>query len=319
MPAARTQPTGILTVDYEDWFHVSDPHLSDPRAWDGLPFSVEKDTATLLDFLDEYGARATFFAIGWLAERTPDTIREIVRRGHNLGLHGYHHVSPDTMTESEFRHDLLRCRDAVADIAGVLPMGYRAPFFGVARCAFSYLDVLRSCGLLYDCSVFTGICPGRRRARTGRGGRPLGVPPGLREFPVPSVRVLGVPVAFSGGGFLRLFPHWFIRWSSARAARNGSPVVHYVHPRDLNPEGRVARTSRLRHLRYYGGRRSLVPKLRVLLSAVRMVSVEDCLEGWIADVHPEEARRPLRFPAVVPAASPGLVNASEGGTIASAE
>jgi len=319
MPPRRRLPTGILTVDYEDWFHVSDPHLRDPRAWERLPLSVEKDTATLLDFLDEFGAHATFFAVGWLAERTPDTVREIVRRGHNLGLHGYYHTPPDAMTEAEFRQDLLRCRDTVAEIAGVLPVGYRAPFFGVTRCAFPYLNVLRSCGLLYDCSFFTGICPGRRRARTGRGGRPLGVPSGFREFPVPSVRVLGVPVAFSGGGFLRLFPHWFIRWSSARAAGNGVQVVHYLHPRDLNPEGRVAPTSRVKHLRYYGGRRSLVRKLRVLLSAVRMVSVEECLEGWTPDVRAEGARRPSGVPAVVPAASPGLVEASEGGTIASAK
>jgi polysaccharide deacetylase family protein (PEP-CTERM system associated) len=280
MAAQASRSTAILTVDYEDWFHVKDSLLGGPGTWSSHRLTVEEDTRRLLDVLDEHGARATFFVVGWLAPRTGGTLREIVARGHRLGLHGYDHVPPDEMSQSAFRDDIRRCQDAVHDATGVIPLGYRAPFFGVQKCSYRYLEVLSSCGLIYDCSIFTGVCPGRERARCSRDGRPeCGLPAGFEEFAIPSVRVLGLPIAFSGGGFLRFLPLWFVRWSAARTASNGSPIVYYMHPRDINPAGPIVATSRLRQLRYYGGRRDLLVKIRGILSANRMVSVEDYLEG----------------------------------------
>jgi polysaccharide deacetylase family protein (PEP-CTERM system associated) len=270
--------SAILTVDYEDWFHVDEPRLRRPNTWDGLRPAVEDDTARLLDLLDEYDARATFFVVGWLAARTRGTLREIVRRGHRLGLHGFYHVPPEQMSEPEFRADVERCLNAVADATGVTARGYRAPFFGVGRCPFPYLEVLQGCGLLYDCSLLTGVCPGRVRARMRPDGRSVsGQPPGFHVLPIPSVRVLGVPVAFSGGGFLRFLPAWFVRWAAARTAANGLPVVYYIHPRDTSPDGPVAATTPFKRLRFYAGRASLLPKLREILAGATFVSVEEYL------------------------------------------
>lgn len=313
MTAKATQSMAILTVDYEDWFHVKDSPLGGPSTWSGHRLTVEEDTLKLLDVLDEHGARATFFVVGWLASRTADTLREIVGRGHRLGLHSYHHVPPDEMSRSAFRDDVRRCQDAVYDATGVVALGYRAPFFGVQKCLHRYLEVLSSCGLIYDCSVFTGICPGRSRARCFHDGPPAcGLPLGFEEFAIPSVRVLGLPIAFSGGGFLRFLPLCFVRWSATRTAGNGFPIVYYLHPRDINPAGPIAPTSPLKRLRYYGGRGDLLAKIRGILNANRVVSVEDYLESSQMVRRPADVRE--RIPA--PVVPPPLVEPAPGHAVA---
>jgi polysaccharide deacetylase family protein (PEP-CTERM system associated) len=280
--AERRRTEGILTVDYEDWFHVADPAYTDPACWDELPIHVGEDTLRLLELLDEYEAHATFFVVGWLAERTPEVLREITRRGHRLALHGVHHVPPNKMSEDEFREDILHAKRILGSVAGVVPHGYRAPYFGVHDCSFSHFEVLRSCGLTYDSSIFPGVFPGR-----GRPGIPLrpyqtdtaeGV---FWEVPVSAIRLLGVPLAFSGGGFLRLLPGWFVSQCCSAVVRSGTPVVFYMHPRDLNPRGAVVPAPALKRAQYYAGRRSLRTKLTAALRRMRLMSIEEYLS--IAD------------------------------------
>ncbi len=295
-PAGRRASKAILTVDFEDWFHIADPSFSDPTIWDHLPTDVEQDTLALLDLLDEHDARATFFVVGWLVERTSDTLREIVRRNHELGVHGYYHVPPSALTENEFRRDILKCRQAIADVTGVEAKGYRAPFFGVRGCPFPYLDILGECGFRYDSSVLPGVLPGRGQPGAPAAPHEIDIH-GLTmwEIPVSTVRLFGIPVAFAGGGFLRHFPSPFIDWSSARLTESGLPVVYYIHPRDLNPQGHEAPASRWRRFRYYGGRRSVRRKLRRLLESSAVTSVE----GFLADgarPEPADGRRPIARP-----------------------
>ncbi len=275
-----SQTPDILTVDYEDWFHVADRALLDPETWEGLRISVEEDTLQLLDVLDEHDARATFFVVGWLAERTPDTLREVVRRGHRLGVHSYHHVPPNAMSEAEFESDIIRCVQVLEELTGVVPQGYRAPYFGVRDCSFPYLEVLSRCGLAYDSSVYAGFLPGR-----GQPGAPA-VPheadrrnPALWGIPISATRLCGIPIGFSGGGSLRLLPAWFVRCSCRRSHRCGIPVVYYLHPRDMNPTGPVAPTSSWRRLRYYGRRSSVRRKLETILEENRLTSVEEFLSS----------------------------------------
>jgi polysaccharide deacetylase family protein (PEP-CTERM system associated) len=279
----------ILTVDFEDWFHVGVPRYRDPATWRGLPFEIERDVADLLDFLDEYGARATFFVVGWLAERAPETLQEVVRRGHELGIHSYYHIPPSAMTEKEFRRDILRCRDIVAGIAGVEARGYRAPYFGVRGCSFPYLDVLGECGFDYDSSV----CPRDARERSAcgaAGARREGAwsDSSVREIPVSGVPLLGGRVLYAGGGYMRLLPACLTRWGSLIATRSGAPTVYYIHPRDLNPHGRMVEVSALQRLRYYGGRASIRRKLSRILESSSATSVE----GFLA----REQMRPLPLP-----------------------
>ena len=268
----------ILTVDYEDWFHVLEPGWTDPHLWKALPLHAERDTLALLDVLDRSGARATFFVTGWLAVRTPDTVREIARRGHAIASHGYLHVPPETMSEPEFLRDLDRSVAAL-DHLGTGPVrGYRAPGFGIRCCRFPYRDILRRRGFAYDASRFPGLYPGR-----GGTAGPLGpTSAGAQgeefwDVPVSAVRLLGVPVAFSGGGFLRLMPGWLVRLGVSRLRAAGRPAVLYVHPRDLNPASPRIPAPPWDRWRYYGGRRGMARKLDALLCAREFVSIEEFL------------------------------------------
>ena len=276
--AAPAETTSILTVDYEDWFHVAHPSVCDPAVWDDLPSNIEDDTHHLLDVLERHSAKATFFVVGWLAARTPDTLREIVRRGHQIGLHSYFHTPPNRMSEVEFQEDVLRCQREIAAITGVTARGYRAPYFGVRGCSFPYAEVLRRCGFSYDASVLASFLPGSGDAGAPHAPHPTDSRrPSFWEIPIPTVRIAGFPVAFSGGGFLRLLPAWFVRCSSRRVTRSGTPVVYYIHPRDLNPAGRTAPTGIVTRVRYYGGRSTTQRKLEEILRATRVVSVEEFL------------------------------------------
>jgi polysaccharide deacetylase family protein (PEP-CTERM system associated) len=269
-------------VDYEDWYHVLRPEWADPEAWERQPRHVEKDTDALLDLLDRHGARATFFMVGWLAERTPETVKEILRRGHAVGSHGYAHRPPDKMDEITFRTDLRRSIDAIGTVAGEAPRGYRAPGFRVTRCPFRYRRVLREAGLRYDASAFPGLYPQRGPCPGPRGPHRL-APDGVNrgefwEIPVSAASVLGLPIAFSGGGLLRFLPARIVRLGDHVVRRSGAPPVYYIHPRDVNPASPRVRCSPWDRLRYYGGRRSMLRKLEDILSRSSFVSIESWLE-----------------------------------------
>ena len=281
MAMQRDGAVDILTIDYEDWFHILDPGWTDPRKWRDLPLSIENDVGELLALLDRHGAKATFFVVGWLAERTPALVREIARRGHTLASHGYHHVPPKTMAEEEFRDDLGRSI-AVLEVLGGKPVrGFRAPGFGVRDCPFPYREILRECGIAYDASRFPGVFPGRSvpgaspwPARSARGDPRKA----LWDVPVSTVEVLGARVAFSGGGFLRVLPNWVVQACADQVRRQGRPVVTYLHPRDLNPRSPQIPTNPWNRLRYYGGRRGVKRKVAGLLGRRRFVSVEEYLD-----------------------------------------
>jgi polysaccharide deacetylase family protein (PEP-CTERM system associated) len=276
----RDPPAGadILTIDFEDWFHILDPNWRDPAVWTTLPSHAVADTRRVLRLLDRHGARATFFVLGWLAERTPDIVREIAKRGHEIASHGYLHVPPDEMSERAFRDDLRRSLEVIEGLTGNRVKGFRAPGFGIRGCSFPYFEILREHGLTYDASHFPGIYPGRRPENGGA------TPPcpdprleGLWEIPISTVRLWRYPVAFSGGGFLRHLPAWFVQWCAGRVRESGRPVVFYLHPRDLNPASPRISTTSLRKFRYYGGRKGMVAKLEAILRGRRLVSIEEFL------------------------------------------
>lgn len=269
----------ILTIDFEDWYHILDSPFAKPATWNSLVPHIETDTKLLLDFLDRFSARATFFVVGWLAERTPRLVQEVSRRGHSLGTHGYHHIPPCRMSEEEFRNDLDESIRVIEDVAGVRARGYRAPGFGVRGCCFPYLRILQEFDLEYDASQFPGFLPGR--GLNGGKIRPRAPAPRSRAFSeirVSTVTFLGIPIAFSGGGFLRLLPSWFVQMGARKVRSNGGPIVCYLHPRDLNPRSPTVPASLWNRWRYYGGRRSVCSKLESILSSGRFISIEEYLD-----------------------------------------
>jgi len=264
---AFVPPLDIITVDVEEWFHGHNylDHMP-PEVWDDQELRVEKGMTLCLDLLDKYGVKGTFFVLGWTAERHPDVIREIVRRGHEIGCHSYAHPEIFKLTRDQFRADCDRALAALA-AAGVHEVaGYRAPSFSITPSVHGYLEVLRDCGFRYDCSIFPIHHP--RYGQPDSPRRPFmlagdGTP--FIEVPMPTWRFLGVNVPFSGGGYLRLLPWSAFKLLRGWARRQGIPCLVYMHPWEMDDFRPQVGQSSTTSLRSQGGQATMPLKIGRIL------------------------------------------------------
>ena len=258
----------IITIDVEEWFHGHN-YLDQvpPEQWAGQESRVEKGMAICLDLLDRHGVKATFFVLGWTAERHPDLVAEVVRRGHEIGCHSYSHPVIYRMTRDEFRADTEQALARLAAAGADQVYGYRAPSFSITPQVHGYLEVLQELGLRYDCSLFPVHHP--RYGQPGSPRRPFRLdedPDSLVAVPMPTFRCLGLNVPFSGGGYLRLLPWRLFRLLRAGARRQGVPCIVYLHPwemDDFKPEAAVGTATRLRS---QGGQATMPRKLEAILA-----------------------------------------------------
>lgn len=225
-----------LTIDVEDYFQVSAMAPYIPRAsWDGMPCRVERNVMRLLEMLERNGARATFFVLGWIAERYPALVRAIVRGGHELASHGYGHLRASEQTREEFADDVGRARCILEDIGGVAVRGYRAPSFSIGHGNLWAFDVLAEAGYTYSSSVYPV-----RHDHYGMPDAPrfpYRVASGLLEIPVTTTQVFGRNLPAGGGGYFRLAPYALSRWAIQRVnAIDGRPAIFYLHPWEIDPE-----------------------------------------------------------------------------------
>ena len=228
-----------LSIDVEEWFQVYNlSEVVSRRDWDDLSSRVEDPTRTFLDMLDDHEARATFFILGWVAERHPRLVEEIARRGHEIASHGYGHDLLTDLDPETFESDLARTEDILEGITGSKPTGYRAPSFTVMPGTLWVLDVLLRRGYRYDASIF----PVKRR-RYGHGSAPrrpcIARTDGDRRlwvFPLLTGRLLGRNLPLAGGGYLRLLPAAWIRSATRAMNRAGWPAMIYLHPWELDPD-----------------------------------------------------------------------------------
>lgn len=282
-----------LSFDVEDWYHIMEVPSAPRRVeWDGLPSHVEANTKRILDFLAKRDARATFFFLGYIAERYPGLVREVAKRGHEVACHGYAHDPVYTLSPEAFRDDLDRAVRAIEAAAGCRPQGYRAPGFSITPGSTWALGVIAEAGFRYDSSVFPaarlhgglkdgGIRPHRLRLDGARM---------LDEFPISTVSFLGKRLAFSGGGYLRLFPKGLlVRWVAGLNAK-GIPVIVYLHPREFDPAHPRLPMSPSRRFRSYVGLGSVETKLEALLGSFRFTTVRHALEAYGVG-RPAEERR----------------------------
>jgi polysaccharide deacetylase family protein (PEP-CTERM system associated) len=294
MDHANDSPLHALSFDIEDWFHIVDiPGLEDPATWTGRESLVERRTDEVLAALAEKHVRATFFILGWIADRHPALVRRIAEAGHELGSHSYWHRRVYTLDPAEFREDTLRSLDAIEAACGVRPKGYRAPSFSILRGTEWALDVLLDCGIEWDASLFP--------APRGHGGYPCtdephlfdALPSGRRipELPLGVMRVAGRGLCFSGGGYMRLLPGWLIDRGFAQFERRGLPVVVYLHPRDFAPDCPRVPMPLHRKFKCYVGMASTMPKLKSLLARHRFAPCSDVLRarGLIGPTPPTAA------------------------------
>ena len=255
-----------MSVDVEDWFQVGAfERVIDKADWPTLDPRVERNTDAVLALFAESGVKATFFTLGWVAERHPALIRRIVAAGHEIASHGWDHLRVFTMTPDRFRADTVRARTAIEDAAGVAVTGYRAPSFSIdARTPWAHA-VLAEEGYAYSSSV----APVRHdhygwREAPRYAFRPI-ADSALVEVPVTVAEIAGRRLA-TGGGFFRLLPAAITDHAVRQVNRAGQPAMFYFHPWEIDPaQPRVDAAPMRSKLRHYSRLGAMAGKLRGLI------------------------------------------------------
>jgi len=290
MVAERCVRHGVLTFDIEEWFQVENLRAVFPRAgWDERPRRAADGTRIVLDLLESHGVRATFFVLGWVAERDPELVREIAARGHEVACHGHGHVLPMQLTEQEFRDDLTRSRQALEDISGTPVIGYRAPSFSISE---RHLKILAEYGFRYD-SSFHPFALHRRYGRLAHLGARLrpGVyrtDDGLIELALPVERFGAASFPVSGGGYFRVLPAPLFRRLVARALVRDGHYVMYLHSWEFDPAQPRVRGARLAaRFRHYHNLVRTLPRMQRLIPLLkdlgtRFVTASDFVDGVLA-------------------------------------
>ncbi|WP_280154029.1 XrtA system polysaccharide deacetylase [Piscinibacter sp. XHJ-5] len=241
-----------LTVDVEDYFQVSAlAPLIDRSSWDQRECRVERNVERLLELFARHHARATFFTLGWVAERYPHLVKRIVAAGHELASHGYGHLRASEQSRDEFMQDVHRAKGLLEDLGGRRVQGYRAPSFSIGYSNPWAFDVLLEAGYRYSSSVYPvqhdhyGMPDAPRFPYQPR--------PGLTEIPVTTTRVLGRNLPAGGGGYFRLAPYALSRWAIRRVNRvDLRPAIFYFHPWEIDPQQpRVPGTPLKTRFRHY--------------------------------------------------------------------
>ncbi|TAJ98314.1 MAG: DUF3473 domain-containing protein [Candidatus Manganitrophaceae bacterium] len=264
-----------LTIDVEDYYQVSgfESHIRFEQ-WPDYESRVVGNTWRLLEMLHFHRVKATFFVLGWIAERYPQVVLAIHKEGHEIASHGYRHRLLYNMSREEFRQDTERSKGLLEDLCGVPVVGYRAPSYSIIQETLWSIDILRDLGFEYDSSIFPihhdryGIPHASRFPyfHSLSEGRKL------LEFPLSTIRLFGRNVPVAGGGYLRLFPYAFIRWGIRRInEQEQKPAIVYLHPWEIDPGQPRIHGSRLSRFRHYVNLDKTESRLRRLLQDFRFV------------------------------------------------
>jgi len=282
-----------MTIDVEDYFHVSVFDGLVPRhRWEQMESRVVANTERLLELFSESRLRATFFVLGWVAERYPRLVRSIAAAGHEIASHGYAHRLVYDLTPRQFRDDIRRSKGLLEAESSAPVVGYRAPSYSITPRSLWALDVLIEEGYRYDSSLFP--------IRHDRYGIPVSsrVPYGIErnagtliEVPGSTTRlgVLNLPVA--GGGYFRILPYWWTRWGISRLNRlEQQAAVFYLHPWEIDPaQPRVSGLGRLSYFRHYVNLDRCEARFRSLLQDFSWTTVRDVLDRWKDALEAERA------------------------------
>ena len=265
MPVAPI--TNALTIDVEDYFQVSAfaPYIARSE-WEQRECRVVRNVSRILDLLAAQGTQATFFTLGWIAERYPDLIRRIVREGHELASHGYGHERASDLDEAAFSQDIRRAKALLEDLSGTAVTGYRAPSFSIGTGNLWAFDCLARAGYLYSSSIYP-----IRHDHYGMPDSPrfaYRVDAGLLEVPITTLRVFNRNLPSSGGGYFRLLPYALSRWMLRRVnADDGQAAIFYFHPWEIDVgQPRIPGIDRKTRFRHYVNIDRMEGRLQSLLT-----------------------------------------------------
>jgi polysaccharide deacetylase family protein (PEP-CTERM system associated) len=268
--------TNALTIDVEDYFQVSAfaPYIQ-RDSWDSRECRVERNVGRILELLAQHQTRATFFTLGWIAERYPRLVRAIVEGGHELASHGYGHERASDLSEAAFHSDVKRAKQLLEDIAGTEVRGYRAPSFSIGTRNLWAFEVLGATGHRYSSSIYPirhdhyGMPDAPRFAHAVAGG--------LLEVPVTTLRLGSRNLPSSGGGYFRLLPYALSRWMIRRVnEQDRQSAIFYFHPWELDPgQPRVAGIDARTRFRHYVNIPRMDMRLQNLLADFRWGRMDD--------------------------------------------
>ena len=265
----------ILTFDIEEWFHILDhDSVSNPASWDEYESRLNENVEKILYLLDDTNQKATFFVLGWIAEKYPDVVKKIKFSGHEIGSHSCYHQLIYEQDKRIFQDDLEKSLSVLEDLTGEKVRYYRAPGFSLTEDCLWAFDVLAENGIEIDCSIFPagrahGGFKGFGKAMPARIDTGSGV---IKEFPINTVRFFQKNIIFSGGGYFRLFPYFFMRsWFDSEPY-----IMTYFHPRDFDLGQPVIRgLSTVRKFKAYYGINAAFEKLEKLLNEFEFIDLSE--------------------------------------------
>lgn len=230
--------TNVMSVDVEDYFQVGAFERTISRNdWERWPCRVEANVERILDLFDRHGVKATFFTLGWIAERYPGVVRDIIQQGHELASHGYGHQRANRLSEPEFRADVTRAKNLLEDIGGVVVKGYRAPSFSIGHKNLWALDVLADTGHLYSSSIYPIAHDHYGMPDAPRFPYHPERCSALLEVPPTTVDWHGRNLPAAGGGYFRLLPYAASRWLIGQVnGKDRRPAMFYFHPWEVDPD-----------------------------------------------------------------------------------
>ncbi len=244
--------TNAITIDVEDYFQVSAfEHSIDRKNWDSLEHRVAANMDKVLALFDETNVKATFFILGWVAERYPQIVRNIVDNGHELASHGYGHQRVTDLSRDQFREDVSSAKKILQDLSGLAVKGYRAPSYSIGKDNIWALEVLAETGHEYSSSIYPiqhdhyGYPEAPRFTFRDQNT-------GLVEIPITTMKFMNRMFPAGGGGFFRFYPYRITRWAINRVNKNDrQPTVFYLHPWELDPaqprQSNITAKTRFRH------------------------------------------------------------------------
>jgi len=269
--------SNYLTIDIEDYYQVSafEPIVGLAK-WDQYPSRVEKNTRRILQALERHNVKATFFVLGWIGEKNPHLIKEIMEKGHRIGCHSYEHRLVYNLSPKEFKQDTHRAKDILEQITGKRVRGYRAPSYSITRRSLWAFDILENLGFEFSSSVFPvhhdryGI-PDAPRFKYKVPGHDL------VEYPISTTRCLGRNIPVSGGGYFRLFPYRLTKMALLRINKQEhQPFVFFIHPWEMDPEQpRMNGASAVSRFRHYTNLSKTEERFEKLLGDFDFIPIPD--------------------------------------------
>jgi polysaccharide deacetylase family protein (PEP-CTERM system associated) len=271
-----------MTVDVEDYFHVSAFEGVVSRAgWDTFESRVSRNTEALLDIFEASRVRATFFVLGWVADRFPALVRRIASLGHEIASHGFHHQLLYSLTPGQFREDIRHAKRVIEDASGQPVLGFRAPSYSIVESSLWAIDILIEEGYTYDASIFPIHHDRYGMPNAPRHPYVLERTDGsLLELPGSTVRIGGLNLPIAGGGYFRQLPYAWTKWGIQRVNRvERQPVVFYLHPWEIDPDQPRVPVGAARRVRHYRGLDRTRARLGRLLQDFRFSAVSSVVKS----------------------------------------